>query len=106
MDAISAYAPVINTMSHAITSTTDVLTAVATSELVFLMPHLESIAVTPAKNAENIAATIHITVLALLLFRLYYTPVFFVNGNKFFITDNKIKAAALFLPGIRLPQKQ
>ena len=63
-------------MSHAVTSTTDVLTAVATSELVFLMPHLESIAVTHAKNAENIAATIHISVFALLLFRLYYTPVF------------------------------
>ena len=30
--------------------------------------------------------------------------ILFVNGNKFFITDNKIKAAALFLPGIRLPQ--
>lgn len=53
------YAPVINTIAHAITRTTDVRTAVATSELACLTPHFESIAVSPAKTAENIAATIY-----------------------------------------------
>ena len=90
-------------MSHAVTSTTDVLTAVATSELVFLMPHLESIAVTPAKNAENIAAKSTYQSLP-CSFSAFIIRLFFVNCNKFFITDNKIKAAALFFPGIRLPQ--
>lgn len=46
-------------MSHEKSKTTDVRTAVATLELVFLIPHLDKIAVTPANIAERIAATIH-----------------------------------------------
>ena len=44
--------PLMNTISHAITSTTPVRMAVAASESVFRMPHLARIAVSPANSAE------------------------------------------------------
>ena len=49
-------------MSHEKTSTTTVLSAVARSESVFLMPHLASTAVTPAKKAESTAIKSHISI--------------------------------------------
>lgn len=55
------------TMPHAMASTTEVRTAVATSELAFFTPHLERIAVMPAKNAEPIAAAIHTAVYLVFL---------------------------------------
>jgi hypothetical protein len=54
------YAPVIKTIIHAKMRTTEVLTAVATSELVSFTPHLDKIAVMPANRAERIDAIIHI----------------------------------------------
>ena len=63
----SAHAPVSRAMPHAMTSTTEVRTAVATSELALFTPHLERIAVMPAKNAEPIAAAIHTAVYLVFL---------------------------------------
>jgi len=50
--------PTINTITQAKISTTTVRSAVATSESVFRIPHLARIEVSPAKNAEAIAAGI------------------------------------------------
>lgn len=63
----SAHAPVSRAMPHAMTSTTEVRTAVATSEFALFTPHLERIAVMPAKNAEPIAAAIHTAVYLVFL---------------------------------------
>ena len=53
--------PTINTMIQAKRSTTTVRRAVATSESVFLIPHFASIAVSPAKSADNAAMISHIS---------------------------------------------
>ena len=53
--------PATNTMTQENKNTTTVLTAVATSESVFLIPHFARTDVTPAKNADNTAIIIHIT---------------------------------------------
>jgi hypothetical protein len=55
-----SYEPTINTIIHENARTTIVLSAVAKSESVFLIPHFARIDVSPAKNAENIAEINHI----------------------------------------------
>ena len=50
--------PTTKTIKHENTSTTIVRSAVARSESVFLIPHLASIEVSPAKAAESMAAII------------------------------------------------
>ena len=52
--------PTKKTISHEKTKTTTVRSAVATSESVFLMPHLAKIAVKPANTADKTAANSHI----------------------------------------------
>ena len=49
--------PTMNTMIHEKIKTTMVRSAVATSESVFLMPHLANTEVRPAKTADNTAMT-------------------------------------------------
>ena len=48
------------TMTHENSNTTIVRSAVATSESVFLMPHLARMAVSPANTAESTAINSHI----------------------------------------------
>ena len=52
--------PAANTVIHENNSTTNVRSAVATSESVFRIPHFASIAVSPAKKADKHAVISHI----------------------------------------------
>lgn len=54
--------PTTNTMIHENTRTTIVLSAVAISESVFLIPHLARIDVAPANIADKTAIIIHMVV--------------------------------------------
>ena len=51
--------PTMNTMIHENRRTTTVLSAVAISESVFLIPHLARIDVAPANTADKTAIMIH-----------------------------------------------
>ena len=63
-----------------------VLKAVATSELVFFIPHFAKIAVSPAKTAENTAATIHIKFTSI-------SPLPYYNTGSITIQEDKKKRA-------------
>ena len=67
--------PVINTIIQEKTSTTTVLTAVATSESVSFIPHLARIEVSPANKADIKAITSHIK---------------YTSQIKFILKDNEI----------------
>ena len=54
--------PTISTIIHENSNTTTVLSAVATSESVSLIPHFARIEVIPAKNAESTAIISHMSV--------------------------------------------
>ena len=60
MEVIVPAEPTANTITHENSSTTNVRSAVATSESVFRIPHFASIAVSPAKKADKHAAISHI----------------------------------------------
>jgi hypothetical protein len=60
MLVIVSIEPTIKTIKNEKISTTAVRSAVATSDLVFLIPHFASIAVSPANTADITAANIHI----------------------------------------------
>lgn len=79
--AMAGAEPAAATIIHALTNTTIVRIAVATVLSVFLIPHLDKIAVIPANTADNPANTTHKAIIDLTNLR-FVLPLLYNKGFK------------------------